>query len=162
MARSPVLLGALLCLLLAGGLAAVALVRPPAHGPVYTVAQVQAQLARRPRAWTGRMLLVRGVAEVTVCVSTTPDGPLLCAPPRAVLRDAGPPAASGSLPLVWAGPNPLLAVVRRVPLLGGLVPVPQVMDWGEVVTYRVELRTTADGPCGAGACYEAMVLDAAP
>jgi hypothetical protein len=90
------------------------------------------------------------------------DAEPACAAQRAALDDADPAPTGGPLPLVRAGPDPLLAVVRRVPLLGGLLPVPQVVDWGEVVTYRVELRTTADEPCGAGACYEAMVLDAAP
>jgi hypothetical protein len=60
------------------------------------------------------------------------------------------------------GSDPLLAVVRRVPLMGGLLPAPQELDWGEVATYQVELRATPDGPCGDGACYEALVLDAAP
>jgi hypothetical protein len=128
MARSPLLLGVLLGLALATGLAAVALRRPLDHGPVYTVAQVHAQLKRQPGAWMNRPLLLRGVADVAACVARATDAPLLCAPPRAILGDAGPPAASATLPLAWAGRNPLLAVVRRVPLLGGLRPKPASME----------------------------------
>jgi hypothetical protein len=162
MARSLLLLGVLLGLVLATGLAAVALRSRLDHGPVYTVAQVQAQLARRPRAWTNRALLLRGVAEVAGCVVDTPDGQLLCGPARAVLGDAGPPPTGASLPLALAGSDPLLAVVRRVPLLGGLLPAGQMVHWGEVATYRVELRVMPDQVCGAATCYGALLLDAAP
>jgi hypothetical protein len=52
--------------------------------------------------------------------------------------------------------------VRRVPLLGGLLPAPQAVAWGWVATYRVELRALAEGPCGGSGCYAAVLLDAAP
>jgi hypothetical protein len=64
--------------------------------------------------------------------------------------------------LAWVDPDPLLTFVRWVPLLGGLLPARQVVDWGEVATYRVELRAVTDVPCSASTCYEAMLLDAAP
>jgi hypothetical protein len=49
-----------------------------------------------------------------------------------------------------------------VPLLGGLLPAPQAVQWGEVATYRVELRAMPGKGCGAATCYEAGLLDAAP
>jgi hypothetical protein len=63
--------------------------------------------------------------------------------------------------LAWATPDPLLAVVRRVPLLSGLLPAPEAVNWGTVATYRVQLRVMPDKPCGDTTCYEAMLLDAA-
>jgi hypothetical protein len=136
---------------------------PPGQGPVYSVAQVEARLASHPRAWTDRALLLRGVAVAVGghCDAHRAGAAPVCPPTRAALVDFGP-TARASLPLAWAGPGPLLAVARRVPLLSGLLPAPQAVDWGEVAVYRAELRATADESCGAGTCYEALVLDAVP
>jgi hypothetical protein len=54
------------------------------------------------------------------------------------------------------------ALLPDAPLLGGLLPAPRAVGWGTVATYRVELRTVAEGSCGAATCYEAVLLDAAP
>jgi hypothetical protein len=151
MARSPLLLGVLLGLALATGLAAVALRRPLDQGPVYTVAQVQAQLQRQPGAWAGRTVRVRGVATQW-CM----PGYSRCLRPH--LSDPDLEVASEPLLLAWAAPDPLLAFVRRVPLL----PAPQAVHWIADATYRVELRDMPGEPCGAATCYEAVLLDAAP
>jgi hypothetical protein len=155
MARSPLLLGAFLGLAQASGLAAVALRGPLDQGPVYTVAQVQAQLWRQPGAWAGRTVRVRGVATEW-CM----PGYSRCLLPH--LSDPDLEVASEPLLLAWAAPDPLLAFVRRVPLLGDPLPAPQAVDWWEVATYRVELRATPDEACGAATCYEALLLDGAP
>jgi hypothetical protein len=65
------------------------------------------------------------------------------------------------LPVAWAGPDPLPAFLRRLPVLGTLVPAPQVPRWGAVATYRVQFRVRA-AACPSPPCYEALVLDAAP
>jgi hypothetical protein len=132
-----------------------------AAGPVYTVAQVQALLAHQPRAWTSRTLLLRGVAATVGCWVYTADSLALCVPPRMVLGDADPAAAVAPFPLAWAGPDPLLALVRRVPVLGGFVPAPQAAQPNAVTTYRVRFRAVSDEWCGA-TCYEAVLLDALP
>jgi hypothetical protein len=128
-------------------------------GPVYTVAQVQAQLARRPGAWAGRTVRVSGRA--VACAIRFERGYLRCVgeEPRLIDPDAGP--ASEPLPLVWGARDRLLTMVRRVPLLGGLLPAPQAVTWGAVATYRVGLQVIPGEPCAA-ACYEAVLLDAAP
>jgi hypothetical protein len=137
--------------------------RPLDRGPVYSVVQVEAHLASHPQAWTDRALLLRGVAVAVGghCHANLAGAAPMCPPTRAALEDFGP-TASAPLPLALAGPGPLLAVARRVPLLGEFLPAPQVVNWGEAGTYRVELRAISGEPCGAGSCYEAMVLDAAP
>jgi hypothetical protein len=137
--------------------------RPLDRGPVYSVAQVEAYLASHPRSWTDRTLLVRGVAVAVEghCHANLAGAAPVCPPARTALEDFGP-TASAPLPLALAGPGPLLTVARRVPLLVGLLPAPQMVNWGEVATYRVELRAISGEPCGTGPCYEAMVLDAAP
>src|SRR5262249_2553509 len=84
-----------------------------------------------------------------------------CPPVQAALEDLAP-TASAPLPLAWEGPDPLLAAVRRVPLLGGLLPAPQALDWGVVATYRVRLRAIPESICGSGVCFEAVLLGAGP
>jgi hypothetical protein len=102
------------------------------------------------------------VAAAAGCWVETADIPAFCAPPRLVLGDDDSAATVVPLPLVPAGPDPLLAMVRRVPLLGDLLPAPQAVRWEEVATYRVELRAAPNEMCGAATCYEALLLDAAP
>src|SRR5437588_7823977 len=64
----------LLAVALAAGAVLVFVVHSPAAaGPVYTVAQVQAGLARHPQAWVGRTVLVRGTTLGWVAASGT-DG----------------------------------------------------------------------------------------
>ncbi len=61
--RAVATLGAVLGMALLAGLVAAVVGRPSSPaGPVYTVAQVRAGLARQPSAWAGRTVLVRGVA----------------------------------------------------------------------------------------------------
>jgi hypothetical protein len=83
----------------------------------------------------------------------------LCGTPRFSLRDPDPAAALDRLDLTWRPGDPLLTVLRRVPLVGGILPAPHVIRWDVVAVYRVYLRV--ERPCG-GACYEAVLLDAAP
>jgi hypothetical protein len=55
-----------------------------------------------------------------------------------------------------------LAWLRRVPVLGTLLPAPQVLHWGVVATYRVRLRAIPESSCGSVVCFEAVLLDSAP
>lgn len=130
------------------------------HGPVYSVAELRAQLAHDPRGWVGRTVRVRGRA--TACAIRIDRGYFRCMPRQPRLDDPSTDATTEPLLLAWADPGPVLTAMRRVPLLGNLLPAPQQVDWGAVVTYRVQLRTATRGSCGGTACYEALVLDAAP
>jgi hypothetical protein len=49
-----------------------------------------------------------------------------------------------------------------MPLVGRFVPRPQVVRWGMVMTYRVQLRPMPATVCGASTCYGALLLDASP
>jgi hypothetical protein len=162
MARSRLSLGGLLGLLLAGVLAVVAYHRPLDQKRVYSVAQVVAHLASHSGAWTDRTLLLRGMAVVVGghCEASRPKPASACPSAWAALADFGP-TDSALLLLTWAGPDPLLAVVRRVPQLGGLLPAPQAVDWGEIATYRVRLQAIPKSSCGTNVCFEAVLLDAA-
>jgi hypothetical protein len=54
-----------------------------------------------------------------------------------------------------------VTILRRLPLLGELLPAPQVLHWGVVTTYRVQVQAIHGGICGTGVCCEAVLLDAA-
>jgi hypothetical protein len=155
----PLLTG-LLGLLLAAGLGAAALNAWPDRPTEYSVTQVEAQLASHPRAWTDRTLLLRGVVVATGCFAQTADKAASCVPQRMTLDDADPTASGAPLPLALAGPNPLLTIVRRIPLLGSFVPASQVVHWDVAATYRVQLRATVEALCGGPPCYEALLLEA--
>jgi hypothetical protein len=128
---------------------------------VYSVADVRSHLAEDPRRWLGRTLLVRGEAIAAACVESAATA-ILCAPPRVFLTDPGPSlAVRPLLPLVSASPDPWLTSVRRLPLLGSVLPPSQVVHWGQVAVYRVQVRSRADTSSGP-ASYEAVLLDAAP
>lgn len=95
-------------------------------GPVYTVAQVWAGLARHPQLWVGRTVLVRGDARVTLAPGSISSG-------TAILRDSRDPRAS--IALSWTALNPVLSATLRVPWLHGLV----AGNLGGDGVYRVRL-----------------------
>jgi hypothetical protein len=121
-----ILLFALLILLLAIVLVVAACANRPDPVPVYTVAQVQPRVARAPELWVGWTVWVRGFLDGCphpVCPGHEPN----VSPP--LLMDLPQPAAV--LPVAWAGADPLSALLRRLPVLGMLVPAPQAPHWGQ-------------------------------
>jgi hypothetical protein len=159
MQRQRALLIASLGLVLAAVLAVLALDRPFHRSPVYSVADVRSHLAQDPRRWLGRTLLVRGEANVSGCREAAATL-VLCAPLRAYLTDPSPAPAVAVLPLVAARPDPLLTLVRHLPLVGSVAAPPQVVHWGLAAVYRVQLRMLA--ATSGGRAYAAVLLDAAP
>jgi hypothetical protein len=160
MLRHRALLIASLGLVLVAVLAMVVLDRPFHRSPVYSVADVRSHLLEDPRGWLGRTLLVRGETIARGCREEA--GTLvLCSPQVVSLTDPDPTLAGASLPLVSARPDPVLTIVRHLPLVRSVAVPPQVVRWGQVAVYRVQLRTLAD-TSGGSASYEALLLDAAP
>jgi hypothetical protein len=70
--------------------------------------------------------------------------------------------ASDPLTLVPGALPPVLAVLRRLPLLGTLVLAPQVLHWGAPATYRIRLQAVPESICGISNCCKPLLLDAAP
>jgi hypothetical protein len=125
----------------------------PGHeqaGAVYSVQEVQLGLAHDPAAWLGRTLRVRGMVYSASCSCRDRAPSLFDRDGASMLHVAG-----------WE-PDPLLAALRRLPLVGGLVPGPQVARGGVLATYRVRLLAAPAATCDAVPCYQAMLLDAAP
>jgi hypothetical protein len=151
---------ALAGLVLAGGLAlAVSTVSTGvgAFGPVYTVSELRADLADNPHAWLGHTVLVRGVALGLAC---PPNASCVFAWPALVDADATGPGSF--LPLSMGPANPLLALLRRLPLVGRFVPGPQLLRWGRPAIYRVQVQDAAGTSPNGTRRYAAVLLDPAP
>jgi hypothetical protein len=123
-----------------------------ALGPVYTVADVERQMAQGE--WVGRTVLVQGRAALYRTWSP---------PDSIVTRIAlvAPRQADGTLPLYlqWGSADPLLSSLRRLPLVGRLAPRPQQSQWGTLAIYRIQLHGRPSGLPGGD---DAVLLDAAP
>jgi hypothetical protein len=158
------LLGALLVLAFALFIAVAVLGGNGDAGPVYSIAMVRAQLARDPDRWVGRTILVRGEVVPCVAMPIAVNGRCAALAPRDWQPSSPTPwrTTIDPLPIVHAGLDPFLTPLRRLPLLRDMLPTPQVLQWGAVTIYRVRLRASANSICGTGACYEALLLDAAP
>jgi hypothetical protein len=153
---------------------AVAAVCPARQAPVYSVTTVRAHLVHEPHAWLGRTVLVRALVEG--CPFPPYVRTYSC--PPASLVDGGTAADGGTLRVAWAGVDALRASLRRIAVLDRLIPAPQVLHWGVVATYRIQLRAVLCGhpghqqaacdlhertdKSGCSSCYQALLLDAAP
>ena len=130
-------------------------------GPVYTVAEVRAYLLHEPAGSVNRTLRVRAIFGACQgwlgAVYTSP-----CVSWQTGLLDPGPSAQSQFLPLTRGTAPPLLAVLRRLPLLAPRTPAPQAPAFGRLGVYRVQLRPLGTSVCGTGACVQAVLVDAAP
>jgi hypothetical protein len=129
-------------------------------GEPYTVAQVDGLLARETGYWRDRIVVVRANAEP--CPWWGAAARLEhCAGQSLVLLGAPSEAAAEPLPVLRPAAQPLLSILRRLPLLGALLPAPRVLHAGVVATYRVRVHAIAEGRCGTGVCYQVLLLGAA-
>jgi hypothetical protein len=128
-------------------------------GPVYTLSELQARLAQ-PDLWLGRTLRVWALAQPCPTWGS-PLSPLHCANWQPQLVDPHDGTLDPPLPLAGEPGDPLLGLLRGLPVVEHLLPV-QRLQWERPVTYRVRLRAGPAGPCIALTCYEAVLLDAAP
>src|SRR5690242_20050659 len=118
----------LLMVALGGGLplAGIAALRSAlglASGPIYTIADVQRLVRQDPTAWIGRTVLVRGwaVADHERVDPNTVDT-------LATLVDSQVRGWLPRLLVVRGRGDAVLAVLRRVPLVGRFAPRPQVLQ----------------------------------
>lgn len=81
-------------------------------GPIYTVAQVNAGLARNPAAWVGHVVQVRGRAVIP-----GNRGTVACC--TALLVDPDVPAQH--IYLVWRAASPLLTMLLGIPFVNTFV-----------------------------------------
>src|SRR2546423_254472 len=163
---------ALLGLAGAAGLMMVVMHEVGVARPVYTVTELRARLTHGPSAWVGHMVLVRGtvtgcgfgrpcpLAMVVQCATPGPCRPIRLS--GMMLVDQPTASWLRGLPVQLGTQNPQLAFLRRLPLVGRVVPPPQGVRWGIPAVYRVQLQPTQRSVCVSSPCYEAVLEDAAP
>src|SRR5579871_4445084 len=164
MARSHSLGSTLLAILLAIGLFGVAVAlsrtRLTPHGsgartePLYTVAQLSGQLTAHPDVWVGREVQVRAVAVVVPVWVSHETLPFRLMVPRLVDPEGG-----GGFPLVLGPEDRVLGALRRLPIVGGLVPPPQMRVWERPAIYWIRLEAARSPGYDP---YAAVLLDTRP
>jgi hypothetical protein len=126
-------------------------------GRVYRVSEVVAALQSQPAGWAGQVIRLDAVAWPCLGWATGP-----CLAPTPVLTDPGAGGSPTTLSLADPPPSALVALLRAVPLVDGLLPVPQTPHWGKAATYRVRILAVPTESCVLAPCYQALLLDAAP
>jgi hypothetical protein len=132
-----------------------------AGGPVYSIAALDAQLARVPTAWLGATGQVRAVLS-QACLATTHSYPPSCAIEQLTLADPNPASTAPALPLAWDPQSTAVTGLRRTPRLRAQIPPVQTLHAGGPAVYRIKVR---HGPCvqsPATVCYGAILLGAVP
>ena len=126
-------------------------------GRVYTVAELERQIAHDPESWLGRTVLVQGVTVVYHRrIYDQGDRSLVT---TIYLSDPGAPQWAAHVLLIRGPPDPLLAALRHLPLLGYLAPRPQAPRLEQAAVYRIQLSTLPRSAWSS--CEVAVLLDAA-
>lgn len=159
-ARRPVLVlapltVALLCL---GICVAHQAIVAPRAGPVYSVGGLWARVLRDPDRWVGRTVRVRAVAER--CAAPIADSVTSCRDARPALFDAGSQPRIAVILLPDGAAPTMREWLRRLPLVGPLIPAPVAPRWGVVTDYTLQVRgvpcvSPAGPPCQD---YAALLL----
>lgn len=152
----------LMALILGSGLVVAAARIGEAAPPVYTVAQIRANLLRQGAIWANRTVRVRGTLQgpFIFCAAARPC-PVA---PLGLVDDANGIIGSNQyLPVEQGRADSVWAFVRRVPLLGALMPAPQRAHFGLTATYLLQLHPQPASFCRRYAfvlCYKGVILDA--
>ena len=130
-------------------------------GPTYSLAAVQAGIARAPAVWSGRTLRIaarlRAAYEDELCApraaycdtrkhylfdlaADAPAGTSIGGGLTAVDAGIAPQAPNPELTLLVGVPDPLLGRLRQIPLLKSLLPQPQAIRFGKDAVYRVRVE----------------------
>lgn len=144
-------------------------------GPIYSLAQVQAGLYHYPQTWAGRMVRVRAQIDALagdgrpqpISSRPSPYVNLLSTPPGSGMEiTLGPPTSShadpsASYPAVslFVGPrvsDPLRSALRRLPVIGRIVPAP---DFESTPSNIWSPRVFALRLLPRGQYFDALLLD---
>ena len=157
--------GVALALLLVA-LPAWAVAHRPDPGPVYTVTQLVDGALRRPSDWDGRIVRVRADASVSLLTVFHGGAQHARPAPQILLFPVPDPrrslsAQDGTIRVRIAREDSVLALLRRVPLLGSVASPPQRVSMTHSGTYRIQIQPASPG-CNFSPCIEAVLVDAAP
>jgi hypothetical protein len=124
---------------------------------VYSVATLQATVARNPRQWVGRVVQVRALAEPCLAWGSL-HSPLRCTALHPDLVDPEGAGLVDPLPLVLnTDDHSLLGFLRQLGLINRLVPAAAVPAWDTLQTYSVRLQPIASSHCGIESCVVAVL-----
>jgi hypothetical protein len=158
----PLVAGIVLLLLVLGTVAILQVADQTGGGPVYTVAALRAHLAHDPAAWLDRPLRVRAMASVCPAWDEAAHGSP-CQTWVPALSDPSVTDGAEALPVVATPASPLVAFLRRLPLIGSVLPAPQQPRWDSLGTYQIQLHAVACDLKAQQSCYYyARLPDAAP
>lgn len=121
---------------------------------LWTLAALQHRIVDAPRHWLGHTVRVEGVA---ISVRSRRD-PFTWSE-QEFLVDAN---SSARLPLAHAPENRMLAVLRRLPLIGAWLPPPQALVWDCPAVYQIQLRPRDCVESQNRLCVAATLVEAAP
>jgi hypothetical protein len=153
--------GILLYLLLVAGIGGVAediWDRPAgaADSLVYSVASLDAAVGGDPLAWSGRSVQVHALVEPCQARGS-PEGALHCHALAPNMVDDTAADSAVPLPLLLPEQPAWLSALRRLPLIGTVVPGPRAVLWGAPATYTVRIQAVANVACGGVGCFEAVL-----
>jgi len=127
-----------------------------AADPLYSVSQLDAGLRRHPAALVGHLVRVQGVVGFCpVRIGCPPNMPPILSP------HLGPLSADPPLQLEYGSGDggSLLATLRRVPLLGGLLPARAPLVDGYQGILHVRIEPVPVYACFERLCYEGVLQD---
>ena len=134
--------------------------------PLHKVTQLVDGAVRHPRDWNGRIVRVRANASVSLLTPFQGGAPHARAAPQTLLLPVPDPrhplaAQDGTIRVLVGREDGVLALLRRVPLLGSVAAPPQRVSMTHAGTYRIQIQPTSQG-CNYSPCIEAVLVDAAP
>jgi hypothetical protein len=129
---------------------------PRAPETVYSVAALRNGVTAAPARWSGRTVLVRGIAIGLYGPNCAPGS--WCA---FGLLDPGAPLDDTTvLRLQPQVAGALIATLRRAPGVSQLLPAPQELRWGRLAVYRVQIQRLPAASCPTHRCYRVVLPDA--
>jgi hypothetical protein len=142
---------------LGSGLAVYAVQQSGTAPTVYMASALYARLARNPRAWNGRTVLVRGV--IVGCRPSEGCGRLPWGQPETGLGTFGATTTVGTIPVLWGIPNPWTEVLRRLTLVAHLIPGPRPASVTGPVVYRLHFQPGPAHYCSYSPCIVGRLVD---
>jgi hypothetical protein len=148
------------------GLLEWSLARRPATGSVYSVTQIVNGAMLHPKDWDGRVVWVRALASVSL-QTIFQAGSQTGHPTLQILFSPIPARWStrwredGMIQVLPGHEDRLLALLRRLPLIGAVAPLPQQVSMTHAATYQIRMHL-ASHSCNFSPCVTAALMDAAP
>jgi hypothetical protein len=141
-----------------GGVLAVHAVQQSDTAPsIYMASALYARLARNPRAWNGRTVLVWGV--IVGCRPSEQCGRLPWGQPETRLGTLGATTAVGTIPVLWGIANSWTEVLRHLPLVSHLIPGPRPASVTRPAVYRLHFQPGPAHYCSHSPCIVGRLVD---